>query len=503
MKRVLIVDDDFLVRTYLKQMIDWEKQGFYIVGDAKNGREALEILQRDGADILIADVSMPIMDGIELTRHVKKIAPRAHILILSCHDDFVYVKEAMKLGIDDYLLKNDLSEETLLDALNKISFDAEENSDMERLALIGRKKLQEDFFRAFDEGNDKLADLARVAEINSNFQSVAALMIIPKNWREREQLLTNAERENFLLAFSEMTLNTCRNLLSDKVQPLIFDSERGGFFHWGLLLDGGKKEIAERLQSFAKLYFNLELKIFISPPEKNLADLSRQWQKIYDTRADSFYLDEKIILVGELLPLETKISDELKTSGHNLIEALSFSNEDFSAALKKFREKLLEAKLHPEFLLVFMTGLFEEERNLFPSPLQAENFSEWFSQLEKFLQELRGRQGKDYLHPAIRLALKYIEAHYREDISQTTVAEAVYLTPSYFSTLFKKSFGKGFSDYLTELRIERVKERLTSSSEKIKDIAAAEGFRDPQYFVKIFKRLTNLTPSQYREKFLS
>ena len=120
MKRVLIVDDDFLVRTYLKQMIAWEEHGFYIVGDAKNGRDALEILQRDGADILIADVSMPIMDGIELTRRVKQILPQPHILILSCHDDFVYVKEAMKLGIDDYLLKNELSETTLLDALNKI-----------------------------------------------------------------------------------------------------------------------------------------------------------------------------------------------------------------------------------------------------------------------------------------------------------------------------------------------------------------------------------------------
>ena len=72
MKKVLIVDDDFLVRTYLKQMINWEAHGFYIVGDAKNGREALEILQSSGADILIADVSMPIMDGIELTRQVKK-----------------------------------------------------------------------------------------------------------------------------------------------------------------------------------------------------------------------------------------------------------------------------------------------------------------------------------------------------------------------------------------------------------------------------------------------
>lgn len=133
MKKVLIVDDDFLVRTYLKQMINWESHGFYIIGDAKNGREALELLQRDGVDILIADVSMPIMDGIELTRRVKKFSPSTHILILSCHDDFVYVKEAMKLGIDDYLLKNDLSEETLLDALNKISFDTEENFDMEGL----------------------------------------------------------------------------------------------------------------------------------------------------------------------------------------------------------------------------------------------------------------------------------------------------------------------------------------------------------------------------------
>ncbi len=503
MKKVLIVDDDFLVRTYLKQMINWEAQGFYIVGDAKNGREALEILQSSGADILIADVSMPIMDGIELTRQVKKISPRTHILILSCHDDFIYVKEAMKLGIDDYLLKNNLTEETLLDALNKISFEAEENFDIERLALIGSKKLREDFFRAFDAGNDKLNELARDANFDINFKSAVALMIIPKKWHEREQLLTEGERENFLSAFSEMALNTCRNLLGDRVQPLIFDSERGGFFHWGLIVEGFRKEIAERLSNFAKLYFNLELKIFISPQKKSLAELSSAWQKIYDARAYSYYLDEKIILLEEISPLEIKIVDELKSSGRELIEALSFTDEDFSAAQKIFREKLLGARLHPEILSTFIGELFKAERNLLPNPLQAENFSEWFSRLEKFLQDLRGRQGKDYLHPAIRLALKYIEAHYHEDISQSDVAKAVHLNPSYFSTLFKKSLDKGFSDYLTELRIEHIKKRLVTTSEKIKNIAAAGGFSDYQYFVKVFKKNTGLTPGQYREKFLS
>ena len=202
-------------------------------------------------------------------------------------------------------------------------------------------------------------------------------------------------------------------------------------------------------------------------------------------------------------PLEKKISAAPKTSGRELIEALNFIDEDFFAALKTFREKLSEAKLHPKILAAFVAELFAEpEKNLLPNPSQAENFSEWFAHLEKFLNELRDRQGKDFLHPAIRLALKYIEAHCREEISQTDVADAVHLNPSYFSTLFKKFVGKGFSDYLNDLRIEHVKERLSSGTEKIKDIAVSEGFSDYQYFCKIFRKTTGLAPSQYREKFL-
>ena len=485
MKRVLIVDDDFLVRTYLKQMISWENYGFYIVGDAKNGREALEILERDGADILIADV-------------------RTHILILSCHDDFVYVKEAMKLGIDDYLLKNNLTEETLLDALKKISFDTAENdSEIERLAVIGRKKLREDFFSAFDGGGENLDVLARDADFNANFQTATALMIIPKNWREREQIFSDAERENFLSAFAEMTLNTCRNLFGEKIQPLIFDSRRGGFFHWCLIVDAAATaEFAGRLQSFAKMYFNLELKIFLSTAQNSFDKLANSWQKIYAARADSFYSDEKIFSAEDLSPLEIKIPDALKISAQKLVEALGFGDEDFSAVLKTFRENLLTAKLHPEILSAFVAELFVEERNFLPDPLQAENFSDWFARLKNFLSELRSRQGKNFLPPTIRLALRYIEKNCREEISQGDVADAVHLNPSYFSTLFKKSVGKGFSDYLTEIRIEHVKARLATTSEKIKAIAASEGFTDYQYFCKLFKRLTDLTPSQYREKFL-
>ena len=95
-----------------------------------------------------------------------------------------------------------------------------------------------------------------------------------------------------------------------------------------MLVEGGTREIAERLRNFSKLYFNLELKIFLSPPKKNLAELASQWLKIYDARADSFYSDEKIFSVEELSPPSIKISDALKNSGREVVEALSFIDED-------------------------------------------------------------------------------------------------------------------------------------------------------------------------------
>ena len=407
MNRVVIADDDFLVRTYLKQMIPWQDKGFLIIGDAKNGQEAMQLLQQEGADILITDVSMPVMDGIQLTRWVKSNLPSTHILVLSCHDDFIYVKEAMKLGIDDYILKNDLTPETLLEALGKINIeDTRTNGEIEQLALIGRNKLKQDFFRCFDEGADleNLEKIAKDAALNITFDMTASLMILPNDWRQREQNLSETDIEAFFTAFAEMINNVCQNIAGDKVKPFFFTAQDNS--HWGILIDFADEsdiskvdnllnDIVKRLQNSSKRYFNLDLECDILPPQSSLIELAYQWQ-----------------------------------------------------------QKLNE--LHEQ---------------------------------------------QDQLHPAIRSAIKYINEHYREDLSQTNVAEEVYLNPAYFSTLFKKSLGKGFIEYLVDLRMNHVKNRLETGTEKIKDIATTEGFNDYQYFCKLFKKVTGLNPSQYRQKF--
>ncbi|MGN1031218.1 MAG: response regulator, partial [Butyricicoccaceae bacterium] len=120
MIKILLVDDDFLVRTFLSRLTDWESHGYTLVGAAQDGEEALRMVEEYHPDIIITDVSMPVMDGIELIRRLRKGGNAARIVALSCHDDFDYVKEAMKLGADEYVLKNLLTEERLLALLSEL-----------------------------------------------------------------------------------------------------------------------------------------------------------------------------------------------------------------------------------------------------------------------------------------------------------------------------------------------------------------------------------------------
>ena len=117
MFRTLLVDDDFLVRSYLKTLNAWEKAGYEVVKDVQDGEEALHVLEEEKIDVIITDISMPLMDGIELIRHIREEKENIYIMVLSCHDDFEYVKEAMRLGADEYILKNTLDEDTLLEIL--------------------------------------------------------------------------------------------------------------------------------------------------------------------------------------------------------------------------------------------------------------------------------------------------------------------------------------------------------------------------------------------------
>ena len=147
--KTVIADDDHLVRSYLKMLPSWERAGFEIVADARDGEEAMEALEKTNAVLLVTDISMPLMDGITLIRKIRRTNQKLYIIVLSCHDEFEFVKDAMKEGADEYVLKNTLDEDTLYELLvgtkEKIrekqlkNTSLHENSDMpERNNIVGK-----------------------------------------------------------------------------------------------------------------------------------------------------------------------------------------------------------------------------------------------------------------------------------------------------------------------------------------------------------------------------
>ena len=508
MKKIVIADDDFLVRTYLKQMLPWEECGFTIAGDAKNGREALTLVQQEQPTLLITDICMPVMNGIDLIKALKATGSPAHILVLSCHDDFAYVKEAMQLGIDDYILKTDLTPEKMEEFLSRCvqsrEEDASETPGTDDLARIGRGKLRQDFFAAFTRGagEEELRALARAGGVCMDVQLAGALLIHVCGWERRRQELSSDGFMSFCRAFHDLCRDLCGRdgtaLRTELFQPV------EGAADWGLLADyalrGGSaraaqalQEMAARLRPMMERYLGVETIIVTAPPVRSFVALQELWQNVYAARDALFYEEAGCISVQTLAPTG----------------AITAAHEKVLVRLLRAMEGGSEEEVRTEEAALF--ALLNEYR-LPPQELGrllCAHFTGWGSGAYETVGELRAAFGswlrnacaaRQLPHPAIRSALRYMEEHCQEELFQTEVADHVHLNAAYFSTLFKKTTGVSFSEHLARLRIGRVQQRLRTEDGRIKDIAEAEGFADYRYFCKLFKRIVGVSPGSYRQR---
>lgn len=205
MIKILLVDDDFLVRTFLSRLTNWNAHGYSVVGAAQDGEQALEMTQEYQPDIIITDISMPVMDGITLIRRLKKENNPAKIVVLSCHDDFEYVREAMKLGADEYVLKNLLTEQSMLKLLGELEKDVVQplgqyDPEQERAEIVQQLKGE------------------RQPDEQSAFRIRAVLAVRVKDYDKRVTILPMEQQERFRASF----LQVCQ----DSAREQQFDSQR-------------------------------------------------------------------------------------------------------------------------------------------------------------------------------------------------------------------------------------------------------------------------------------
>jgi len=524
MIKILIVDDDFLVRMYLKQLIDWDHDGFSLLGDAKDGKSAFKMAcAEESPDIIITDICMPVMNGLELIRELKQQGHKARFIVLSCHDDFIYVKEAMQLGADEYLLKNDLDRQNLLTTLRKVSTQLTTVSDtievdqrIRNLARIGEEKLRQDFLFSViekDISEEELKVLAKKAGITTPFNKHVSLLIRINACQEGTDALTEAKQ----VPFQETFLQMCQSALTPdryvgKQTAYCFSKAEDEYC---ILLDFSEEVSVSRAQQtlrlavdniskFSRLYFNVTITIGVGTMQNGIGSLKIAYLKAKYALECSFYQKEMVIFADYGIMVTHQMPEEasyfIENLGMWITEGESAKIEmQFSKVLAQIRATQVDPGAVRQWLeSVDQKVGIERVDGFYQGIKKFEDIEQTKAGYLQKSEESLSKQSIEIDHPAIRQAIRYIQQNYTQPLSLADVAEVVHLNPTYFSSLFKKNMGSNFSEYLLDCRINRIKKIILLTNERLKDIAFQAGFQDYRHFCKLFKSMTGKSPSSYR-----
>lgn len=520
--QTIIVDDDFLVRSYLKQLNAWEKAGFQIAADARDGEEALEIADRLKPDVIFTDISMPLIDGIEFIQKIREKDKTVYIAALSCHDDFEYVKEAMKQGADEYVLKHSLDEDSLREMLMTIRRQlqnrkekAREDDHKQRLIEMGRHSLKYYYFNGLLAGNlrpEESEHQRKEAGIQGKYINSAVINLFIPQWAE----LKNSHSELELEQYSQNFLQKLTKEIKIQKDPSSYTEciylGEGIFCCFADMSELRRSSLMkQKLTSLATACLRCcEKEIYsfgigVSSICFGKEGIRQAYQQAREMIKISFYVKKSILYyeeypeAGKVLPQEAE---------HLLSHASSYlKHQQYALMKEEFQKVLLAAEKQYTDSRLLLHWLKSLDRQL-----HVERSSEQYAQIihiqqlmdicEEYQSQficIQKTNLPENTSQGVRLAVYYLHSHYQEQVGLTEAAAAAGLNPSYLSYIFKQELGVGFSAYLLNLRMNYAMVLLKNTNEKIKDVAAMAGFNDYHYFSKAFKKAAGVSPANYRK----
>lgn len=536
--KVFLVEDEMVIRRGIKNSIDWEKEGYIFCGEASDGELAYPMIIKEKPDILITDIRMPFMDGLELCKLVKKELPNIKILILSGYDEFDYAKEAIRLGVTEYLLKP-ISSGKLLEALNGVSESIrreKEDKDLVRKYMEEMRENTEDekqkFFEQMIAGNLSMADALETGkkyEMNLSAGMYNLLLFrftLGKENRKSGELLGEAE-----YAIEKLT---------ERLE-YVFEFQRG-VEGWAFLLMADNeeqmservKELSKDLEEIMKNYSTIAYFGGIGQPVARLRELEESFREAERALAARFTMELNRIISVEDIRMAQNVDtlDDIEITSFGEIEKTRTMLEKFlnngaedeidefvDVYINELPEENLKSVLMRQYIIMDayivmmsfcekiegiegeMQAQSEELKNSMKTIQTLEEIKNYIRMLLKKIIGVRDTISGRRYSDIIEIAKDQIRKTYMSDeISLNTIAAEVGMSPSYFSSIFSKEMGKTFVEYLTEIRMDRAKELLMCSSMKTSEIGYEVGYKDPHYFSYIFKKTQNCTPKEFRAR---
>jgi len=529
MFKVLIAEDELIVRIGIKNSIDWEKLGMKVIADVPNGQAALEIYEKEKPDLILTDIKMPVMDGMQLITKIRENDSHTKIIILTCYEEFDFVHKALKLGVTDYILKlkmlpSDI-EKILIKSCEELKKENETKPQPYGVKVDHtyiKEKVIKDylFYNLYSEST--FAELLNKV----NFKILPERMVMCLMSIEQFEVLQKklSDNEGGLIRFA--VLNIIEELLGtynrgeaiyvkeDKYilifsfSDVISESGVNDFLH----------DILSRINYVIQTYFDTAVAFAISGIYSGFLSLKGMYGECIAALEQRYFIaDEKYvrynsavvcdiksqvfnklqIIVNQADKLSKEYSKEIESGIEVLMSIPELKKRDLTKYFLRWTNWLIinlnmQIEGMPEVVLKY-TDLLHKCTNL---DMSIDLFIKYLEEVKQNLQDV-----KCYSKEVFE-AIKFIKSNFHKDISLQQVAENVEMSPNYLSSLFKKEVQMNLIEYINQVRIEKAKEILLSSSLKTYEVAEKVGFTDESYFSRTFKKFTGIRPVEYRKKWL-
>ncbi|WP_234124727.1 response regulator transcription factor [Clostridium hydrogenum] len=526
---ILIVDDDKIIRMGLKKIIESNMEGFEVIGEAPNGVKALEVIKELRPDILITDIKMPVMNGIELINNINKLSLKIRSIVLSGFDDYKYIRETFKNGAVDYILKP-ISNDTLFELLTKIKSDIENErleeernnlykSQIRQVNLMLKQEILSKLLKKGFHTDEYFKEEIKKLDIQENDHFYLGLVDEDKyfDWEEEGKYegknldsLKNSVY-NELNYYSEIETIICE--IDDRIAVLVISHKDKSDNKLEKIMD-----LLEKLKGKVGKDIDKTISIGMSQCFYGLEDINKAYNQVKLAMENRFYCGGNSIYIykNENDYANEIDSNNLETLINSLINGIELcSKEKVAMYAEKILNFIYKERLKPIRFRTLLSDIIlriansnKDFKSLVTS--KEKGFDFYISKLDTYLQvkryfiselqhyvdemsKMRCERGMKI----IEKAKEFINKNYRKEITLKDVADYVYLNPNYFSELFKNEVGENFIEYLIETRINASKELLKSGSLKVYEIAEAVGYKEAVSFSRAFKKVVGVSPKEY------
>ncbi len=533
MLKIFLVEDEFVVREGIKNNIDWAAHGYEFVGEATDGELAFPMIQKLKPDIVITDIKMPFMNGLELGKLIKKEFPWMEIIILSGYAEFDYAKEAISMGAAHYLTKP-ISGDELIGEIDKLAQKIEKRRLEIRLREKYLKEMEENtredkkrLFLHMIMGDKNITELIEQAgrlnmDISAIYYNIVLLKIMSSGHTKEEY------SQSIVEAWKDIS-----EVLEQK-NILIFDR---GIEGKAIVYKGDTPEELQKLQEntissikeVLKKYPSIEYFGGIGEPVGRLRELNLSFESASHAFAHRYFLEENEILKLEDLQKNYHIKSEefnisrvdpREVDRKRIIEFLKQGEQDetvyfIGELFNNLGESAVLSNIFRQYIAMdtyFAVAAFVEEMGHNRNEIEEFNILEGkvdsVEGTAKYLcgiidkaLEIRNTNANKKYNDVVERIMEYIDEHYGdEELSLNFLASHFNFSPNHLSMMFNKQMGVSFIKYLTDYRMNKAKELLRCTNKRSVDISLEVGYKDPHYFSYCFKKYQGITPTQYRNK---